>query len=287
MTGSGARDESDDDTFDRELSDIEKDDLVRLEREMSPLLGVVSTFAREEETEIGTYAANTSYAVSDVARESAVLKILALQARERAHAPAVSNANSSPARSVIPLVRSVPRQRRVGRSLLVAAGGLGAAALALCLWMHPMVQDPSLSLPAYSIAARGGIKDARGGAAAGADEARTTTSAQRLNAESQLVVAARPDTAVTGAVAARAFVVQGASVTEVAPNAQVAPTGAIELRFQGGDLIGSRHGAASLRVIVGRPDALRELPAQTSMDPSSKADAPWRTLTVPLELGSP
>ena len=106
---------------------------------------------------------------------------------------------------------------------------------------------------------------------------------QRLDPDSTRVVAARPETAVTGTVAARAFVVQGdGDATEVAPNAQVAPTGAIELRFRGADLIGTRHGAARLRVVVGRPEALRALPARS---PSAVADPRWRELTVPLDLG--
>jgi hypothetical protein len=85
-------------------------------------------------------------------------------------------------------------------------------------------------------------------------------------------------------VAARAFVVQGDEASEVAANAQVAPTGAIELRFRGTDLIGARRGAATLRVIVGRPEALQALPARRSLPASAVADPRWRVLTVPLAL---
>src|SRR3954467_1006846 len=65
MTGDGARDGSNPNAVDAEGDDFEKGDFSRLEQEMSPLLDSVGAFAREEDAEIGTYAANTSHALSD------------------------------------------------------------------------------------------------------------------------------------------------------------------------------------------------------------------------------
>jgi len=282
MTGDGARDGSNPKVSDAEGDDFDKADFARLEQEMSPLLASVGAFAREEEAEIGTYAANTSHALSDVARESAVQKILALQARERAERASSSDGDVPGAGAPIALLRAAPRPSRLKSGLLAVAGGFVAVAVALALWLHPAPGE--LSLPAYSVAARGGIKQARGAVADGADDGRTVAPEQQLEPESVLIVAARPETAVTGTVAARAFVVQGDEATEVAPNAQVAPTGAIELRFLGSDLIGARHGTASLRLFVGRPEALRVLPARPAAAPPGDSDPRWRVLTVPLDL---
>jgi len=300
MTGDGARDGSNPTAFAAEGDDDENADFPRLDQEMSPLLASVGAFAREEEAEIGTYAANTSHALSDVARESAVQKILALQARERAErappagaagAPAGATVDPDRARATgedpraaapVALVPELPRRSRVKSRLLALAGGSLAVALVLTLWFHATPGE--LPLPAYSIAARGGIKQDRGLPTDSADDGSSVAQQQQLEPESLLIVAARPETAVTGTVAARAFVVQGDDATEVASNAQVAPTGAIELRFRGADLIGARHGAASLRVLVGRPEALRALPARAPLAPPALGDARWRMLTVPLEL---
>ena len=280
MTGDGARDGSN--SKDAEGDDLENGDLLRLEQEMSPLLQSVGAYAREEEAEIGTYAANTSHALSDVARESAVQKILALQARERAERVTTAPGDLPRSGAPIALVRDVPRPRRLKTGLLAAAGGLLAVAVALALWIHPAPGE--LSLPAYSVAARGGIKQARGLDADGLDDGRTVAREQQVEPDSVLVVAARPETAVTGTVAARAFVVQGDEASEIASNAQVAPTGAIELRFRGAELIGGRRGAASLRVVVGRPEALRDFPARPGLPAAAVSDGRWRVLTVPLGL---
>ena len=288
MTGDGERDGFNPKALDRQDEANDADDafddgdLARLEGEMSPLLHAVGAFAREEEAEIDTYAANTSHALSDVARQSAVQRILELQARERA-ARTDPGGGTPRSGAAITLVRTVPRRSRLKGALIGLGSGFAVVAVALALWMHPTQQDPSL--PPYSIAARGGIREARGALPDGADDARegrVSTEEQRLGADSVLIVAARPETAVTGTVAARAFFIQGGEAMEIAPNAQVAPTGAIELRFQGAELIGSRHGAASLRVIVGRPGALQSLSVQAAAQATGTR---WRVLTVPLDLG--
>jgi len=282
MSGDGARDGASPEGFDAEGVGTDKGDFVALEQEMSPVLDAVGAFAREEDAEIGTYAASAPHVLSDAARETAVRNILALQARERAERAASPGATDAE-RGAPAVVGPELAHRSRTRSWLLAVGvGLATVTVALTLWLHPAMEDPSL--PVYSITARGGTKQARGAAADGDDEARTVAPEQRLEPDSTLVVAARPETAVTGTVAARAFVVQGDDVSEVAPNAQVAPTGAIELRFRGADLIGSRHGAARLRVVVGRPEGLRALPPPS---PSGAADQRWRELTVPLDLGPP
>jgi hypothetical protein len=281
MTGGNERDEFQRTASEADSEGLDQDDFVLLERAMSPLLDAVRTFAREEEAEIGTYAANTSHLISDVAQEDIVQKILALQARERADTPEEQGHARRMTSELVGL--ELPRRSHRRRTALAFGGGLVATALAVALWMRPTPQGPAL--PAYSIEARGGIKDARGGAPDEAATARTTAPAQRLNLDSQLVVALRPETAVSGDVAARAFIVHGGDTTEVAPRVQVAPTGAIELRFHGSELIGSRHGEASLRVIVGRPAAVRTLvPSGLPLARPQVATARLQTLTVPLQL---
>jgi len=263
----------------------EKDDFVRFDREDQAMRGLVEAvrgFTREEDAEIATYAENTSYTSSAAARASAVDRILMMQASERAGVaePSLRPRTQSADRPLRPGVRSSLRHRRIA-----AASGLVVAALALALWMRPATR--TIEIPAYSVIARGGVQEQRGGAPTGdADGAQVVAPVQRVRGDSQLVVAVRPEIAVSGPVAARAFVVQGAEASEVLPHAEVAPTGAIELRFRGADLIGTRRGSASLRVIVGRPEALRTLAEGAAPEPAG-TPARWRLLTVPLELTGP
>ena len=287
MTGR-THDDSDRSASDSAGDGSDKDDFVHELRAHDPLLEAMGAFAREEEAAIATYAASASHTMSDAARERSVQKILALQARERAAGLASEEAQDPRVPPAVPEGRAPLPRHRLSRIGLVMGGGFVTAVLALAVWMRPVAQDLSSNppLPGYSITARGGIKEARSSASDVTDDARTVAETQRLSAESQLVVALRPRTAVAGSVAARAFVVQGKDAAEVGPSPEVAPTGAMELRFHGSELIGSRHGVATLRVVVGRPQALRAL-APASLLAADVTDVRWQVLTVPLELGQP
>jgi hypothetical protein len=182
----------------------------------------------------------------------------------------------------------------------VAVGGLAvvlAAAAAFVMWMRPANQtgsqegSPDGSLPAYFVSASGGVAELRGGTSESADaEGATTASVQRLRTESELRVICRPDNAITGPLAVRAFFVQGDHVDEVAPLIQLAPTGAAELRLRGSDLLPRHRGRGTLRVVVGRPADIRAVVPQMAATGSADTSGPAarqdgrRWLAVPLDL---
>jgi hypothetical protein len=152
----------------------------------------------------------------------------------------------------------------------------------MALWLRPLPPDPAL--PPYAITASGGVREQRGTAAPTGRDA-TAAALQRVRPESELVVTLRPESAVEGSVAARAFLVQGAEVTDVPAPTRVAPSGAVELRLRGADLVGQRRGPAVLNVLVGRP---RAVAAATPRALESVTSSPGvRVLTVPVDLDGP
>jgi len=203
------------------------------------------------------------------------------------------------------------RDRRVSQRSRRMAWSLGTAALAaaaaLLLWIRaptaPAGSDGAGALPDYAVVASGGLADTRGGGQpSGSDDATATTAAPvRLNGSSELRVIGRPESAVVGPVAARAFVVRDGVATEVVPTVQIAATGAVELRLRGAQLNGGLSAAGgtlanrsavsrTLRVVVGRPEAIRAVvPADAVAGaapgrsrPQEAAERRW--LTVPLDL---
>jgi len=177
-----------------------------------------------------------------------------------------------------------PAARRPGtarRRAIFAASGLIAAAAALALWVRFPRQDEPL--PPYTVAVEGGTKDIRSGDAPAADET-AVAPPQRISNHSELVVTVRPDTIVSGPVEARAFLVQGVMSTEVFGSIRVAPSGAVRLVFTGAALADRLNGKAVLRVLVGRPRAIRAVDSEAVRgQPASNA---VRAVLIPLTLVS-
>ena len=259
---------------------------------MLGLLNAIRNASREDDDETASLAADPSCSLSDATRERIVGSILRAQAeaKERlADAGSVASvaASGDDALSVQRRLR-VPTRRNLG----FAAGGLAvalAAAAAFSVWMRPA--DQAAMLPAYFVSASGGVSELRAGRPEpGTEDGTTIAPPERLRSESELRVVCRPDTAIVGPLAVRAFFVQGDAVDEVIPVVQLAPTGAVELRLSGHDLLSRHRGQGRLRVVVGRPRAIREVAppmAASESDErygstSARGDRRW--LTVPLDL---
>ena len=256
------------------------------------LLNAIRKASREDEDETASLAADSSFSLSDETRERIVGSILRAQAQ--------ANERLADPRSVANLAASgddaLTLRWRFGaptrRSLGFAASGLAvalAAAAAFSVWMRPANQ--AAMLPAYFVSASGGVSELRAGKPdPGTEDGTTVAPPERLRSESELRVVCRPDTAITGPLAVRAFFVQGYVVDEVIPVIQLAASGAVELRLHGHDLLARHRGQGRLRVVVGRPRAIRAVAPPMAASESDerygsasvRSDRRW--LTVPLDL---
>jgi hypothetical protein len=178
-----------------------------------------------------------------------------------------------------PAVAVAPRRRRwLWPGLVIPL----AAACALVLVLRPRPGPAPLPLPDYDITATGGLRQTRGPEP---DQRSNPAQAalQRVAAGTELVVVARPAVDVQGEIAVRAFVVRGEAVREASARVQFAPSGSVELRVRPADGMQGPPGAASLRIIVGRPAAVRGATQSEALRaPAGGPEARW--LIVPLEL---
>jgi hypothetical protein len=250
---------------------------------MKALLDGVQSVAREEDAEIEALSREADQPLAQAARDRIARRIL--EARHDARSPSEASSftpiGEKPTAGSAAAPRGSARRRRRFVSL-VGAGGIVAAAAAFALWARPSSQD--LVLPAYSVTASGGVREQRGATPPpGADD--TTAALQRVRPDSELVIAVRPETTVAGAVAARAFLVQGTEVSEARAQTQIAPSGAVELRLRGVDLVGPRRGHALLRILVGRPSVIASAASPTIENGASGPGL--RVLTVPVDLEAP
>ncbi len=238
--------------------------------QMDNLLNRIQGVAREEDTAIAGYATHVT-PLSVETRGRITDLILAQQAREKVKTPAMDEL-------------ALHRRLRSRRAFSVAAVGIGAAAAALMFWVRPDAEGTAL--PGYVVMASGGVMDVRGGAPGATQDEGPVAPTQRVRAQTELLVTCRPETAVVGQVAARAFLVDGANgspkVSEVRPRVRVATTGAVELRVAGSDLLGRGGGRATLRVVVGRPDALRAVDGRAAVNATGGDGIRW--LAVPLDV---
>jgi hypothetical protein len=255
--------------------------------DVNSLLNAIRTVAREEDAEIANLPAALSPVLSDVTRGLIADEIMRAQAREREQKTQPQpqpSANLAPGVDALELRRQARQRSR--RAFVLTGGGLVVAAAAgFMMWMRPSGDVPGASLPGYEVTASGGVAELRGGKSDTAVADGTTTATQRLRAESELRVTCRPDSAIEGPVAVRAFFVQGNDAAEVRPLVVVAATGAAELRLRGVDLLGGHRGHGNLRIVLGRPDAVRAVAARVAVDPSGASALRW--LTVPLDLENP
>ncbi|MES1205863.1 MAG: hypothetical protein ABUS79_07995 [Pseudomonadota bacterium] len=270
--------------------------------DMNSLLTAMRAIGREDDAEMARFPAELTPSLSEATRARISDQILLVQARERS-----TRDRSSPARAMVAsdvtgpgavnadvdvdgeqdaLARRRNARAQSRRTILMGGGGVAlAAAAALTLWMRPTDQGPAL--PAYSVTASGGVADVRGARPDPTLPDNHTAPIERIRAESELRVTCRPDSATEGPVAARAFFVQGTTVEEVRPTVEIADTGAVDLRLRGSDLVGRHRGPGSLRVVVGRPDAVRSIDPRSAAAErpegfASASDQRW--LTVPLDI---
>jgi len=269
--------------------------------DMNALLNSLRAVAREDDAETARFPVELTPSLSEATREQITAQILKAQARDRQirtgtpsrSSPAMGAATAAGPDDGDPVDDALAERRRLRaqsrRSIVMGGGGLAlAAAAALMLWMRPTAEPEAL--PAYSVTASGGVAEVRGGAADSTLPDGQTTPTERLRAASELRVTCRPDVALEGPVAARAFFVQGTTIEEVKPRIQVAATGAVELRLPGSELTGRYQGQGALRVVIGRPDTLRTIDPRTAAfdaaagAPVAANGSDRRWLTVPLDL---
>jgi hypothetical protein len=157
-----------------------------------------------------------------------------------------------------------------------ASLSVGIAAM-LAFWVRPSSGDRVF--PAYTVAASGGAKEARG-AGSPAPVPSATAAPQTVRGDTELTVELRPDAAVSGPVAARAYLSRGGSVSELDVPYQAAPSGALQMVIRSPVLHGQGAGQAVLNVIVGRPEAVAAVdPHVVGKDLSGPG---WRAVSVPL-----
>lgn len=242
------------------------------DQDMASLLAALRTVAREDDAAMAGFSGEVPE-LSVGARAQIVARILASPSAPR------------PATTAAPMANARGRARRAGRRWAISGVALAAAAAALALWVRPRTPATADPIPAYTVAATGGVAEVRGaspaGAAAAASEGRTAR-AQRVRPESELQITCRPDLAVAGPVAVRAFFVQDGAVYEAHPDVQVAPSGAVALHLRGVDLPAHHAGRGELRVVVGRPETVHALAGGAAVTPKDEPTASW--LVVPLDL---
>ena len=129
-----------------------------------------------------------------------------LSADERGQIAAAILAAQRPGQGVVtPLApRRTNRRRWIAAVVPLAA----AASLVFVLRGRSDSSREWPALPAYEVSARGGIKEYRHGGPESTDSAGATARPERVSRNSELVVTCRPQTAVEGPLAARAFLIQ-------------------------------------------------------------------------------
>jgi hypothetical protein len=264
--------------------------------DVNALLSALRTVAQEEDAEIGAFPLDSIPPVPEGARDRIVQMILQAQGQAQAQGHETSQlVFRSPSGDIRAIGEGSRRRgaspsgsaRRSPRRFFLATSGLVAAAAVLAVWLRPSnpssPNSPDSAFPAYSVSASGGVRETRGVAPAPtAGGGETTAASQRVTPASELVVVCRPETGVTDEVAARTFFVQGSDVTEIHPRTQVAPSGAVELRFRGAELPGHGPGPAAVRVVVGRADRVRSTESRAALAGALAPGTRW--LTVPLDL---
>jgi len=200
--------------------------------------------------------------------------VLSAQDREDIAGALLGSAVGVPARASVAAPR--PAWALAARRWTVVVLPLAAAAsLFFVLHGAPTSREDGVSLPAYGLSVQGGAKELRGPTAA-------EGSPQRVMPGTELVLLARPDETVQGAVAARVFLVEDATVRELSADARVSSSGSLEIR-----VIPWRAGEepprpqALIRAAIGRPASLASVSAaavpKTPVDSSSV-----RWLAVPV-----
>jgi hypothetical protein len=220
----------------------------------------------------------------DEAQITAMLAPLTAEERDQIAAAILKSPAGASTRTTVPSapVTSLAEARRKRtRWTMIGVPLAAAAGLALVFALPSRHTSTEPPLPGYEVSALGGLKEFRGG-----EPTATAPSAvahpERIGRDTELTVRLRPATAVEGALAVRAFVIEGTAVRELAPSVELAPSGAAEVHVRPGTTLATgTH--ATLRVLVGRPDDVKAAaPAEAAGTPAEANGRRW--LTVPLDV---
>jgi hypothetical protein len=243
--------------------------------EMNALLDALGKLAREEQASGLTLSPSMIPALSATDKDRIANRIIEVQLGERRYPGALAAVGST-----FRLVAKKPRPSPAIWKL--AFGGVAAAAAVLVLVMNGPSQDHYSALPDYGVTATGGVKTLRGGPSNGQDEETAVAAVQVLGADTELKVYCRPQTAVGGALAVRAFFVHDGKSSEIRPGVRIASTGAIELSARANDVFEGVPAHGNVRVVVGRPETVRAMNPNLALEGTPPAkDVRW--LTVPVE----
>lgn len=227
------------------------------------LFAGLRTVAREQADDLAKVPAELTAPPSEGERD-AILRAIAGADARWADSPKASGVAGAATPPVLP---SRPWSIR---RFAVVGSFVAAAAVTLLLTSSRGVHAPPL--PGYSMAVSGDLKEFRGPNRApsqGAD------SIPRADARSEIVLVCRPDVAVQGPIASRAFLVEGQSVREISTRTQTSPTGSLEIRFNPVKDAAAEPGQWSLRVAVGRPDRVQALATSTAFAPVDDKEVIW------------
>lgn len=264
------------------------------------LLHALRTTVRDDDAAVAACPTDVIPMLTETARASIAAELLRT----------VSGGRKQAAADDLSKVRRQTELRRVGRLGRVgwtAGAAVLAAAAAFVLWtrspVEPRFDDMSQGLPDYTVAVSGGAADTRGAIAGDGTNSRPAAAARtpavRVRSGSELRISCRPETAVVGAVRARAFFVHDGAVAEVKPAVRIADTGAVELRLpaaalgaavQAGPTVTAGAGRAprdELRVVLGRPETIAALTAADVDKPHTERPrerAAQRWFVLPLDL---
>jgi hypothetical protein len=230
--------------------------------------------ARTEEAEMAAMPPSFVSPLSGADREAMVSAIVAARPLDRERTEPRDRASAAPG-------ATRTRGRRLWPAILIPFAV--AAGLVLVQRPRSMVGVGSRALPAYEVLASGGLAEQRGLRTVQTEGPGVVSREQKVDGKTELVIVARPATAVQGPVAVRAFLVRETSVQEIDPRVELAPSGSAQLRVRLGDRAREAHGRAALKILVGEPAAVRSTPpADATHDAPPSREMRW--LTVPLEV---
>jgi hypothetical protein len=173
--------------------------------------------------------------------------------------------------------------RPLRRAAIVAIPLALAAAVALWVARPPTdtgaVASADAPLPEYALGVTGGDRATRSG------DAPHGNGAIELRRESRLELVLRPSKPITGAVAARGFLVQGADARAWNPAMEVSGDGAIRAAGPAGAFLGVPAGAWDVVLVVGRAGGLPSDPQLVVKAMADRAgQPPWQTFVTHVRL---
>jgi hypothetical protein len=240
------------------------------------LLAGLRAVAREEATALASAPIDASAPLSADERGEIAALLLGTPGGARKDPKAKTNA---PAEAGVASLAEARLRRR--RWLTVAVPLAAAAGLALVLGPLSSNRTRFEPLPDYDVTAEGGLKTVRGGDPNGGGAA-TIARPERIGRDTELVVHARPATAVDGPLALRAFAIQGGVARELAAQVELAPSGAAEVRVRPGAAT-VQAGRITLLILIGRVDDVRAATlVEAAASPADANGRRWLTLLLDL-----